>query len=202
MRATGVHGFWAGTMLAAAFAASGSAAADVFRYVDEAGVVHFTNAPVDPRFEPEIRTDRGLRSRELRRVAGPPRIGLYDSLILDAGRDESVQPALLKAVIAAESNFDPDAISSSGARGLMQLMPRTAEALGVEDAFEPEQNIRAGARYLAKQIERFGDLRSALAAYNAGPAVVRRHQGVPPFRETQDYVDRVLIYYVAYGDAF
>ena len=84
----------------------------------------------------------------------------------------------------------------------MQLMPRTAEALGVEDAFEPAQNIRAGARYLAEQIERFGDLRSALAAYNAGPAVVRRHQGVPPFRETQDYVDRVLIYYVAYGDAF
>ena len=168
--------------------------ADVYRYVDDAGVIHFTNHPVDDRFEPVRMAPASFR-RGGRRA---PRVARYDSLISRLGREHSVEPALVKAVIAAESNFDPKAVSRKGAQGLMQLMPGTARLLGVEDAFEPEQNVSGGTRYLRKMLTRYGDMSRALAAYNAGPAAVDRYRGIPPYPETQDYVDRVLTYYVAY----
>ena len=102
-------------------------------------------------------------------------------------------------MIAAESNFDPLAISHQGAQGLMQLMPATARELGVKDAFAPEENVQGGARYLRQMLNRFGDVRRALAAYNAGPTAVDRYSGVPPFPETEAYVDRVLTYYLGFG---
>lgn len=104
-----------------------------------------------------------------------------------------VDPALVLAVIAVESAFQPAAVSPRGAQGLMQLMPATAVELGVRDAFDPEQNLDGGVRHLRALLQRYeGDLQRALAAYNAGAAAVERHGGVPPFGETRGYVDSVL----------
>jgi len=122
----------------------------------------------------------------------------YDGLIEASAAKHNLDPALLKALIQAESGFNPNAVSGAGAKGLAQLMPRTAAGLGVGDPFDPEQSIEGGARYLRAQLDRFGDEALALAAYNAGPGAVVKHGGIPPFRETQDYVNRVLSYRDAY----
>jgi hypothetical protein len=115
-----------------------------------------------------------------------------DRLIWKVARQEGIDPYLLRSVVAVESAFNHRAVSSKGAVGLMQLMPRTARELGVTNRYNPEQNLRGGARYLKKMIRRFSDLRLALAAYNAGPANVDRYKGIPPFTETQKYVVSVL----------
>lgn len=107
-----------------------------------------------------------------------------------------LDPVLVQAVIQAESGYNPRALSVKGARGLMQLMPETAEELGVEDAWDPESNIRGGTAYLGRLLAQFGTLELALAAYNAGPGAVTRHGGVPPFRETRNYIRRVIRYYL------
>jgi soluble lytic murein transglycosylase-like protein len=106
-----------------------------------------------------------------------------------------VDPALVEAVIAKESSFDPSATSSAGARGLMQLMPATAASLGVSDAYDPAENVRGGTRYLRGLLDRFGSVELALAAYNAGPAAVDRFGGIPPYPQTHEYVRNVLSYY-------
>ncbi|MEZ4649069.1 MAG: lytic transglycosylase domain-containing protein [Candidatus Eisenbacteria bacterium] len=119
-------------------------------------------------------------------------VGSTDEIVSRTAREFALPESLLKAVVQVESGGNVRAVSPKGAQGLMQLMPGTARELGVSDPFDPEQNVRGGAAYLAKQIERFGDLPRALAAYNAGPGAVQRHGGVPPYRETQRYVSRVL----------
>jgi soluble lytic murein transglycosylase-like protein len=125
--------------------------------------------------------------------------GAYDDLIKSAAAKYNVDPALVKAVIRAESGFRPDAVSHAGAQGLMQLMPATAAGLGARDPLDPAQNIDAGTHYLRGQLDRFGgDVSLALAAYNAGPGAVAKYGGVPPFRETQNYVKNVLSYYDSY----
>ena len=127
-------------------------------------------------------------------------VSAYDDIISGAAQKWGVDPALVKAVIQAESGFRTDATSPAGARGLMQLMPSTAASLGVSDPYDPEQNIYAGTRYLKGQLDRFGgDVEKALAAYNAGPAAVIRYDGVPPYQETQNYVQRVLAYQDEYA---
>lgn len=117
------------------------------------------------------------------------------ALIERFARMRGLEPSLVHAVIAAESSYDPRAVSKRGALGLMQLMPETAQELGVEDPFDPEANVGGGTLYLRRLLDRFGDLRLALAAYNAGPTAVARHGDVPPFDETRSYVARVLSLY-------
>jgi soluble lytic murein transglycosylase-like protein len=114
-------------------------------------------------------------------------------IVDDAAQRNGVDPALLEALIGAESGFNPNAVSSAGAQGLGQLMPGTARSLGVTDSFDPQQAADGAARYLRQQLDRFGgDPARALAAYNAGPGAVERFGGVPPYAETQAYVRRVL----------
>lgn len=120
---------------------------------------------------------------------------IYKLIQATASR-HGLDPSLIKAVIAAESNFDPAAVSPKGAIGLMQLMPSTARVLGVQDPYDPVDNLEGGVRYLKALLERFkGDLSLALSAYNAGPEAVERFGGIPPYDETRRYVSTVLRYY-------
>ena len=171
----------------------------IYSYVDDKGVTHFTNNPKgDKRFKP-------LPRRDLARTVPrwvTPRTRVYDRLIAEAAANDNVPAALVKAVIAAESGFDSQAVSHKGAQGLMQLMPDTAASVGVKNPFEPAQNVRGGTTYLRSMIDRYGDLGRAIAAYNAGPTVVDKYGGIPPYTETRAYVDRVLTYYRRYHGDF
>ncbi len=123
----------------------------------------------------------------------------FDRLIENAAQRYRLDPALVKAVIQAESNFNPRAVSSAGASGLMQLMPGTAASLGVKDSFDPDQNVDGGARLLRNLLDRYDqNVSLALAAYNAGPGAVDKYGGLPPYGETQRYVPRILGLYRAY----
>jgi soluble lytic murein transglycosylase-like protein len=177
--------------------AAGRAAGQIYTFVDSRGVTHFSNVPNDPRY---VAIPRPRRHPEPRPRA-PQYVG-YDGLILLTALEHDVSPALVKAVIAAESLFDPDAVSRKGAQGLMQLMPTTASKLGVTDPFSADQNVRGGVRYLREMLDRYGDMQRALAAYNAGPTAVDRYRGIPPYPETRAYVQRVMTYYRHYNGDF
>jgi len=162
---------------------------DIYWFEDENGVLHLSNTPVDERY----------RFKERERPSAPTglfpeeRRAGYDKLIEKVARSEGLDSDLLRAVVAAESNYDPRAISAKGAVGLMQLMPETVRRMGVTDPFHPAENLEAGARHLRRLIEKYeGQLALALSAYNAGENAVERYNGIPPFPETQDYVKKVL----------
>ena len=124
---------------------------------------------------------------------------LFDPIIIHTAIRHQVDPALVKAIIMAESGYNPRAISKKGAKGLMQLMPETAKKLNVEDIFDPQQNIDGGVRYFKNLVNQFnGDLKLALAAYNSGSKTVRQYKGVPPFEATQYYIKKVFEYYQLY----
>ena len=197
-RRTGRLGFVAALLLAAAGLPDAAASAgSLYRYIDERGVVHYTNVSYDRRYQP-VRPASGFSwsaaSKSDRRR--------YDALIRESARAAGIPPALVKAVIHAESAFDPEAVSKAGAMGLMQLMPGTARELGVLKPFRAEENVRGGTRYLRRLHDRYRSWAYTLAAYNAGPTAVDRHGGIPPYAETQQYVRRVLSYYRRYDGDF
>ncbi len=175
------------------------AAADIFLKRDRFGVLHFTNVP----------TDKGYQVMMRERVAVPRPGGIgasgatssslmvdsqaFDPIIAEVAGRYQMDRALVKAVIRAESGFQPRAVSRKGARGLMQLMPETALLHGVRNIHEPSQNIEGGVQHLRMLLDRYGgNVPLALAAYNAGEQAVDQHGGIPPFPETRDYVWRVL----------
>lgn len=189
-------------------AAAGPAAAEVYYHQDGDGVFHFSNTPragsrlfdLDAEEEP-VRSAAGVSAPVHRPTpAEAASHAAYDDLIRRVASEFDVDPALVKAIIRTESGFDKQAISPRGARGLMQLMPYTAKNHGVQNAHDPQQNVRGGVRHFRKLLDRYdGSVSLALAAYNAGEAYVDRHRRVPPILETRGFVARVLKYRTIYS---
>jgi len=181
--------------LAALLAASIGTAGDIYRFEDDDGTVHFTDTPTDHRFKiylRDIKKDHKLRTGfNLVRYGRNP--DEFEPIITQCSTDYGIDRSLVKAVIHAESSYNPRAVSPKGARGLMQLMPGTAQELKVVNSFDPLENIRGGVKYLRFLLDTFrGDVPLALAAYNAGLSKVARYGGIPPYEETRNYVARVL----------
>lgn len=172
-----------------------AATADIYMFVDREGVVHFTNVPTstDSDYRVYIKED----SQFAPSMYSPDR---YDRHIREASELYGLSYPLLKAIIKAESDFNPRAVSRKGALGLMQLMPENVKRLKISDPFDPWENIMGGARYFRQMLDRFkGKLSLSLAAYNAGPSTVERYNNqIPPYRETENYVEKVLQYYYSY----
>lgn len=204
-RSGGCRGLVAASALIAlavlASARPADAGTGIYRYIDSDGVVHFSDVPYDDRYRLLEKMPPELALSRRGRPAAPVQHA-FDAVIARTARSFGVDPALVKAVVAAESNFKSAAVSRAGAQGLMQLMPATADELGVQAPFQPVDNLQGGVRYLKAMLDRYGDIERALAAYNAGPTAVDRHGGIPPYSETQAYVKRVLNYYRGYQGHF
>ena len=187
---------------------AGIAHADIYRYVDADGTVHFTNVPQDSRFKVYLKEKRtpdpvtDTLASEIRHYDDKDR-ARYAKPIQDAAKATRLEPALIHAVISAESGYNPLARSRKGAAGLMQLMPETAKRYGVKNRLDPAQSISGGARYLRDLMQMFNnDLQLVAAAYNAGEnAVLRAGNRIPPYQETMTYVPRVMTYYKKYRTA-
>lgn len=169
------------------------ASAQIYSWRDAEGVLVVSDRPrpdggdMDTFEVPKAPTVRATRPSRL-----PARAAAFDEVIEAQAAEQGLPPDLVRAVIQAESGFNPNAVSVKGAMGLMQLMPATATELGVTNPFHPEQNIRAGVAYLRQLLDRYdSDVSLALAAYNAGPGAVERYSGIPPYRETRDYVKKI-----------
>jgi len=168
--------------------------ADIYQYVDGQGVMHFTNIPTSSKYQVYIK-ERSAKP------SGSYNTKRYDHLITGASHRVGISFPLLKALIKTESDFNPLAVSKAGAKGLTQIMPENVKALNINNPFDPWENIMGGARYLQQLIQRFnGELPLALAAYNAGPNIVERYQRIPPFKETEDFVKKVLKYYALFKE--
>ena len=189
--------------LISALAVPGSVRADIYRYVDDDGIVHFTDAPTDKRYKVfmrDLKKDRELRTKL--KYASSVNPAEYEQLIKICSDKYGVNPSLVKAVIHAESGYNPNAVSSKGAGGLMQLMPETARSLKVADLYNPKDNVEGGVKYLRFLLDTFrGDVSLALAAYNAGLHKVAKYGGIPPYNETRTYVNRVLSYMKSYQES-
>jgi len=169
--------------------------ADIYMFIDQNGVVHFTNVLTTSE------SDYRIYVKEQRDDSyGIFSANHYDRFIREASDLYSISYPLLKAIIKAESDFNPRAVSKKGALGLMQLMPENIKAMNISDPFDPWENIMGGARYFRKMLDRFeGKLSLSLAAYNAGPTTVERYNHrIPPYKETENYVEKVLKFYYVY----
>lgn len=174
--------------------------ADIYRYEDDEGIIHFTDAPTDRRFKVfmrDLKKDKQLRTKL--QLASSVTPAEYEQIISSCASKYGVNPSLIKAVIHAESGYNPNAISRKGASGLMQLMPGTARSLHVSNSFDPKDNVEGGVKYLRFLLDTFrGDVPLAVAAYNAGLNKVAKYGGIPPYNETRTYVNRVLSYMQSY----
>jgi soluble lytic murein transglycosylase-like protein len=183
------------------FSLAPPAKADIYKYVDNEGVMHFTDAPTDRRFKifmRDLKKDRKLRTN-FKLAAAYRNKAEFEPIIKSLASEFGVDSSLIKAVIHAESGYNPNAVSPKGAQGLMQLMPKTAQGLKVSNSFDPKENLRGGVRYLRFLLDTFkGDVTLALAAYNAGLNRVSQYGGIPPYQETRNYVSRVLSYQKSY----
>jgi soluble lytic murein transglycosylase-like protein len=175
------------------------AQAGIYTFTDANGVMHFTNVPSTPRYA-DMKRVAYMPEPAATRRARPVDPSRFSPLVEKAAREHQIDQALLRAVIAAESGYDPNAVSHKGAVGLMQLMPQTARRYGVRNMYDPAQNIQGGARYLRDLMGKFNnDLPLVLAAYNAGEDAIAQHGNrIPPYRETLSYVPRVLSFYRQY----
>lgn len=189
------------------------AGAAVYSYKDEQGRLFLTDCPPNKRYKIIVTTKKEREAPDnpaKEYFSSPvssrsfmlPNDETFSEYINEAAQAHSLDPYLIKSVIKVESDFDPSARSSKGAKGLMQLIPSTARLVGCNDVFNPKQNIMGGASYLRMLINRFdGDIERALAAYNAGPGNVEKYNGIPPFRETKNYVRKVKHYFDEYSSA-
>ncbi|MEM1030786.1 MAG: lytic transglycosylase domain-containing protein [Myxococcota bacterium] len=181
------------------------ATADIYTWTDDAGVVHFSNAG---RPRGKLFAKRVTRKKARRRPGVTPRppsdrslerFTRYDQHIREAATLYQIPEALIRAVVKVESDYDPRAVSTAGAEGLMQLMPETGLRMNVRNPFDARLNIFAGTRYLRILANHFnGDLQLTIAGYNAGEGAVMKYGGIPPYEETQNYVVKVLMYYQRY----
>ncbi len=166
--------------------------ADIYRYVDASGRVHFTDTPTHGRWD--------MYRKDVVPVTSGNRS--YLDIIKRHANSYQLEEALVKAVIKVESDYQPRVVSRKGAQGLMQLIPATAKSLNVNNPFDPYENIRGGSQYLRRMLDLFNDdVELALAAYNSGPTTVKRYGGIPPYDETRNYVKRVKRYIDYYRQA-
>ncbi len=178
---------WLGSLLAF------PALADIYKYVDENGQVYYTDRPRHSGYRLILRSTPSFRPKTFSSLLPKPGLASVIDQVADKYR---LDPKLLHAIIRAESAYNPNAVSPKGAVGLMQLMPETAVRYGVYDRYDPFMNLEAGARYLRDLLLTFGDIKLAVAAYNAGEGAVRKHgNNIPPYFETREYVARVLRFY-------
>jgi soluble lytic murein transglycosylase-like protein len=167
--------------------------AEIYTYIDRQGTLHFTNVPVRSDEKIQIRKISELSSC----LSGSSSMNRqYDYQIARAALTYEVPFSLIKAMIKVESDYNPVAVSRAGAKGLMQIMPANIKAYGINNPFDPHENIMVGTQYFKSLFEKFnGNLTLALAAYNAGPTCVEKYDCIPPYEETQAYVERVMSYY-------
>lgn len=158
--------------------------ADIYKYVDESGVIYYTNLPETKSYQKVLAEKKDV-----------PVSSDYNQIIYDMSSKYDVEPSLIRAIITVESNWNYNAVSNKGAIGLMQLMPATAKDMDVSNPYNPEENIEGGTRYLRFLLDKFNDLPMALAAYNAGPKTVEDYRGIPSITETKQYVKKVLSIY-------
>lgn len=183
---------WRSLLITVFIVCTGPLKAEIYMYRDSQGVLHFSNVPTSVKYTAFMKEE----ASESFFIFPDTR---YDLVIAEAARENELSFHLIKALIHVESYFNPRAVSEKGALGLMQIMPENLEALSITNPFDPRENIHGGATYLKAMIHRFdGNLNLALAAYNAGPAAVEKYNSIPPYRETREYVQKVLELYKKY----
>lgn len=183
------------TILLLTYSWTGSAHADIYVRRGPDGTLHFSNCPMGTNWQLYAREKSRQYPQQYqhRRNISTRSPAQYEPLIKSIASGHGMNPTVIKSIIEVESGYDPLARSSKGAMGLMQLMPGTAQDLGVADPWDPTENITAGTKYFSWLLRKYnGNLMKALAAYNAGPAVVDAYGGIPPYQETEDYVRNVL----------